>query len=175
MSRKKESTAYETQRLLLNQVRHRILQYINHHGNVTVREMGDALRDIPQATLYRQVKLLSENGLIRVCGERQVRGTLEHTYTLDGRLTDDIASANGDTSVQFTLLSIAQDFADYYSGKDADPGRDMLDVSSTPMLLSDEEFAEYMAGVKDLTSRYMGNRPSSERRARRVTLISSPT
>lgn len=134
MSRKKESGADDAQKLLLNQVRHRILQYIDHHGNATVREMSEALKDIPQATLYRQVKLLNESGLINVCGQRQVRGTLEHTYSLSDRL----------------LLSDAS------------------------MMMSDEEFAEYMADIKSLTSRYAGNGPNAERRIRRVTLISSP-
>ena len=174
MGRKKAISAADAQKLMLNQVRHRILQYIHHHGNATVREIGAALSDIPQATMYRQVKLLCENGLIRVCGERQVRGTLEHTYKLGEELTGEGASVMGDTGVQFTLLSLAQDFKDYYSAEDADPDRDMLSITSVPMMMSDEEFAGYIEAIENLTKRYEHNTPGGDRRVRHVTLISSP-
>ena len=174
MSRKTKRTAMESQRLLLNQVRHRILQYIHHHGNATVREIGEALSDIPQATMYRQVKLLCESGLIKVCGERQIRGTLEHTYVLAEELTGREAGSIGDTEAQFKLLGLAQDFADYYTDEKADPGRDMLGIRSVPMMMSDEEFIRYMQDVERLTKSYEHNEPSADRKVRRVTLISSP-
>ncbi len=166
--------AMESQKLLLNQVRHRILQYMGHHGSVTVREIGAALPDIPQATMYRQVKLLNESGLIRVCGERQIRGTLEHTYRLADELTGTDAGRITDTEVQFKLLGLAQDFADYYTDEGADPARDMLSITSVPLMMSDEEFSRYMQDVEKLTRKYEHNIPSGERRIRRVTLISSP-
>ncbi len=174
MSKKTKRTAMESQKLLLNQVRHRILQYINHHGSVTVREIGMALPDIPQATMYRQVKLLSESGLIRVCGERQVRGTLEHTYALADELAGTENGKITDTEAQFKLLGLAQDFADYYTGDKADPTRDMLSITSVPLMMTDDEFVRYMKDVEKLTKKYEHNTPSEERRIRRVTLISSP-
>ncbi len=174
MSSRKNIDAQEAQRLMLNQVRHRILQYINHHGSVTVREIGMALPDIPQATMYRQVKLLSESGLIKVCGERQVRGTLEHTYALAEELAGTDTGEITDTEAQFKLLGLAQDFADYYTDDKADPARDMLSITSVPLMMSDEEFVRYMKDVEKLTKKYEHNIPDGERRTRRVTLISSP-
>ena len=176
MSRKKAISASDAQKLMLNQVRHRILQYIHHHGNMTVREIGNALSDIPQATLYRQIKLLYDGGLIRVCGQRQVRGTLEHTYGLAAELdsTSGDEAKLSDVGAQFTLLGIAQDFADYYTDEDADADRDLYSIQSIPMMMSDEEFAGYIEQIEKLTKRYVHNAPGSDRRVRRVTLISSP-
>ncbi len=174
MGRKIKRSAKESQRLLLNQVRHRILQYIHHHGNATVREIGAALSDIPQATMYRQVRLLNESGLIKVSGERQIRGTLEHTYVLADELTGAGTDGMGDTEAQFKLLGLAQDFADYYTDDKADPDRDMLSIRSVPMMMSDEEFIRYMQDIEKLTKRYEHNEPADDRKVRRVTLISSP-
>lgn len=177
MGRKKAISAADAQKLMLNQVRHRILQYIHHHGNVTVREIGSALSDIPQATLYRQIKLLLDGGLIRVCGQRQVRGTLEHTYGLASELEEVVGSDESklsDVGAQFALLGIAQDFADYYADEDADAVRDLYSIQSVPMMMSDEEFAGYIRQIEKLTRSYIHNEPTSERRIRRVTLISSP-
>jgi len=174
MGRKIKRSAKESQRLLLNQVRHRILQYIHHHGNATVREIGAALSDIPQATMYRQVRLLNESGLIKVSGERQIRGTLEHTYVLADELTGAGTDGMGDTEAQFKLLGLAQDFADYYTDEKADPDRDMLSIRSVPMMMSDEEFIRYMQDIEKLTKKYEHNEPADDRKVRRVTLISSP-
>ncbi len=174
MGRKIKRNAKESQRLLLNQVRHRILQYIHHHGNATVREIGAALSDIPQATMYRQVRLLNESGLIKVSGERQIRGTLEHTYVLADELTGAGTDGMGDTEAQFKLLGLAQDFADYYTDEKADPDRDMLSIRSVPMMMSDEEFIRYMRDIEKLTKKYEHNEPADDRKVRRVTLISSP-
>ncbi|MCR5398000.1 MAG: helix-turn-helix domain-containing protein [Lachnospiraceae bacterium] len=174
MSSRKNIDAQEAQRLMLNQVRHRILQYIHRRGSVTVKEIGEELIDIPQATMYRQVKLLSDSGLICICGQRRIRGTLEYTYRLSMELVGDDGKALGDMSTQFALLSIAQDFSDYYHTTDADPDRDMMSVESRPMLLSDDEFKEYLKGIKELTDRYLHNEPDADRRVRKVTFISSP-
>ncbi len=174
MSKIRDMSASNSQKLLLNQVRHRILQYIYHQGNATVKDIRDALSDIPQATLYRQVKVLNENGFIDICGKRRVRGTLEHTYRLaDGLLTSD-TSRPGDASTQFALYSIAQDFADYSMLIDADPDRDMLNLRSMPLMMSDAEFTEYLRSINKLTEHYIHNEPVNGRRARRVTFISSP-
>lgn len=174
MSKKIKVDSAKAQDLMLNQVRHRILQYIHHRGSVTVKEIAEALSDIPQATMYRQIKALSEGGLISVCGRKRIRGTLEHTYRLSDELKPDGDHATGDMSTRFALLSLVQDFSDYYLKQDADPGRDMLDVVSRPLLMTDEEFEEYLSSISELTERYVHNEPESDRRIRRVTFISSP-
>lgn len=164
----------QEQKLLLNQVRHRILQYVFHSESATAKEIGEKLQDIPQASLYRQIKLLSDSGMLKVCGERQVRGTLEHTYALSDEL---IAGAQGksDLGIQFMLLSIAQDFQDYYADPGKNPDKDMISLFSSPMLMSDDEFEAYITKINELTRQYMNNTPGEGRRYRRVTFVSSPS
>lgn len=164
----------EEQKLLLNQVRHRILQYVLRKGSVTVKEIGDSLKDIPQASLYRQIKLLSDNGFLVVCGQKQVRGTLEHTYSLAPKLLEADGGKRTDLNIQFILLSIAQDFADYYSAPSENSVKDVLNLISSPILMSDDEFEAYMEKISELTKQYINNEPCDGRKARRVTLVSSP-
>lgn len=164
----------DEQKLLLNQVRHRILQCVLHHGRITAREIGAELKDIPQASLYRQIKTLFDSGLLKVCEERQVRGTLEHRYELAPELmiTDDAEQT--ELNIQFTLLSLAQDFSDYYSKPKRDPSKDMVSLITTPLMVSDEEFEQYIRGINELTRKYMNNSPSGDRRPRKVTFVASP-
>lgn len=164
----------EEQKLLLNQVRHRILQFVLHKGNATAREIGAGLSDIPQASLYRQIKLLSDNDFIRECGQRQVRGTLEHTYEISERLMVSEGKEQTDLNIQFALLSLAQDLNDYYaSDEDASKGK-MVNYFSSPLMLSDEEYEVYISKINELTCQYMNKKPSDKRRLRRMTFVSSP-
>lgn len=128
---------------------------------------------MPQASLYRQMKILSDSGMIRVQDEKQVRGTLEHTYALDPGLLPGSSAEDDGLRTQFTLLSLAQDFSDYYAN-DADPNADMLELSSNALFMTDDEFKEYLSEMKRITEKYLSAVPDSGRRRRRVTLISSP-
>lgn len=164
----------DEQKLLLNQVRHRILQCVLRHGRITAREIQAELKDIPQASLYRQIKTLFDSGLLKVCEERQVRGTLEHRYELAPELiiTDDTEQT--ELNIQFTLLSLAQDFSDYYADPANNPVKDMVSLITTPLMVSDEEFEQLIRGINELTRQYMNKSPSGERRTRKLTFVASP-
>lgn len=164
----------EEQKLLLNQVRHRILQYVLRKGSVTVKEIGENLRDIPQASLYRQVKTLSDNGFIVVCGQKQVRGTLENTYCLAPKLLETEDGERTELNIQFTLLSIAQDFADCSMTEVENSTNVLPSLFSSPLFMSDEEFNTYMEKISELTRQYINNKPGEGRKNRRLTLVSSP-
>ncbi len=163
------------QKILLNLIRQRILHYVQKRGRATAKEIGMALPDVPQASLYRHIKTLNDGGVLLVAGEKQIRGTLEHEYILNPILLGEETDEKADVSIQFVLLSLAQDFAAYFQNAGADPGRDKIKLSSSPLLMTDEEFDEYLEEVEALTSKYSHNLPTKERRRRQVTLVSSPT
>lgn len=158
------------QKILLNQVRHRILQFVAKNGRATSREIGQELCDIPQASLYRQIKTLNDSGFLQVIDERRVRGTLESTYQIAPALTGD-DSGRSDLSIQFALLSIAQEFDQY----DRDNNQNgLLDFSSLPVFMSDEEYSNYVADIVRLTQKYTEHSSDNKKRCRRVTFVSSP-
>lgn len=161
----------QEQKILLNQVRHRILQFILRKGNATAREIGAELSDVPQASLYRQIKTLSDGGFIEVSGQKRIRGTLECTYTLSKALLKEDENGRSELNIQFMLLSIAQDFDDYQS-KDKD--RELLDFISAPVYMSDAEYREYVEEINRITRKYIDKGLDSGRRGRRVTFVSSP-
>lgn len=163
---------YEYQKLLLNQVRQRILQYVLKNGAVTVKEIIEAMPDIPQATMYRQVKALLSKDLLLVSAQKLVRGTLEHTYILNPDLVNSSDESRTALNIQFTLLSIAQDFADNYEQKRQD--EDTYRLISEPLFMSDDEYETYMSKVENLTRQYLGRKPGDGLKSRRLTLISTP-
>jgi DNA-binding transcriptional ArsR family regulator len=68
---------------LLHPVRMRVVLALAGGQPMTVQELAERLGDVPIATLYRHVRTLAEAGILVTAGERQVRGTVERSYTLD--------------------------------------------------------------------------------------------
>ena len=163
----------ELAEIVMNPVRQRIFQYFLLHETGTVKELRKALPDVPSASLYRHIKILADNSILTVVGENRIRGTVESVYRLnkDAMTTED---ENGN-AVQMSLLSICAAFAKYFSTGHADPQKDMLLFTSCTLLLTDQEFSEYLSEINQLTVRYMKEESSESSKMRMITLISAPT
>ena len=162
----------ELAEIVMNPVRQRIFQYFLLHETGTVKELRKALPDIPSASLYRHVKILADSSILMVVGENRIRGTVESVY----RLNQDAMATEDETgnAVQMSLLSICASFAKYFSTGHADPKKDMLLFTNCTLLLTDEEFSEYLSEINQVTVKYMNEATSESSKMRRITLISAP-
>ncbi|MCT8138290.1 helix-turn-helix domain-containing protein [Anaerobacillus sp. CMMVII] len=68
--------------VILHPVRMKIIQSLVKRP-LTVQELMEWNPDVPQATLYRQLKVLTDSQVIYITDERKVRGTFERTYSLN--------------------------------------------------------------------------------------------
>ena len=163
----------ELAEIVMNPVRQRIFQYFLLHETGTVKELRKALPDIPSASLYRHVKILADSSILMVVGENRIRGTVESVY----RLNKDAMATEDETgnAVQMSLLSICASFAKYFSTGHAEPQRDMLLLTNCTLLLTDQEFSEYLSEINQVTVKYMKEESSEGSKMRRLTLISAPT
>ena len=163
----------ELAEIVMNPARQRIFQYFLLHDTGTVKELRKALPDIPSASLYRHIKILADSSILTVVGENRIRGTVESVY----RLNKDAMATEDETgnAVQMSLLSICASFAKYFSTGNADPKKDMLLFTNCTLLLTDEEFSEYLSEINQVTVKYMKQVPSESSKMRRITLISAPT
>ena len=163
----------ELAEIVMNPVRQRIFQYFLLHETGTVKELRKALPNIPSASLYRHIKILADSSILMVVGENRIRGTLESVY----RLNKDAIATEDETgnAVQMSLLSICASFAKYFSAGNADPQKDMLLLTNCTLLLTDEEFSEYLSEINQVTVKYMKKAISESSKTRRITLISAPT
>lgn len=69
------------QDLLLNPIRLRMIGAVAC-GKRTAGEIGEALPDVPAATLYRHLKKLADAGVLAVVATRPARGAVERVYAL---------------------------------------------------------------------------------------------
>lgn len=164
-------------KIIMNPVRMRIVQYLLLHERGTAANIGDELSDVPKASLYRHMKVLESAGMLIIVQENKKRGTVEKVYELNkqpfGAEKPDNEDLNG--LVHGMLLGIMGDFQRYLKSGDADPERDMYAISSSTLLLTDEEFQALLSKVGEVFNEVLDNKPGGGRKVRRLTWISSPT
>lgn len=155
---------------VMNPSRLRILECFIQSGDATAAEIQTQLSDIPTASLYRHINILLEDGWLELVSERKVRGATERRYKLAGTR----ANENYDAQVSGVLLSLLATFKAYFAEEGSDPVRDMLLVSTATLMLSDEEFEQFLIEQAELEQKYLGRQPDGKRKPRRLTYISSP-
>ena len=133
---------------IMNPTRMRIVQYFLLHENATTNQIREELEDVPKASVYRQMKMLEDANLIRVIKENRVRGAVEKVYELNkdnpmGNEAD--PKKAGLQLINSSLLSLMGEFNRYFEKEDSDPLKDMLCLTTSTLLLSDEEFREFSA------------------------------
>ena len=163
----------EIAEVVMNPVRQRIFQYFLLHETGTVKDIKKALPDVPNASLYRHVKILADSSILMIVGENRIRGTAESIY----RMNKSALSAGDESgeAVQMSLMSICAAFAKYFSGGNADPERDMLLFTNCTLLLTDGEFSDFLSEINEVALRYMKVEAKAGSKTRQITLISAPT
>lgn len=162
----------EIAEVVMNPVRQRIFQYFLLHETGTVKELKKALPDVPNASLYRHIRILAEHSILLVVGENRIRGTVESVYQLN---MDALATADeSGNAVQMSLLGICASFARYFARGNVDPKKDMLLLTNCTLLLTDEEFSSFLSEINEIALKYMGAKLTEHSKTRQITLISSP-
>ena len=162
----------EIAEVVMNPVRQRIFQYFLLHETGTVKELKKALPDVPNASLYRHIKILADHSILMVVEENRIRGTIESVYKLNkDALAIEDESGN---AVQMTLLGICAAFARYFASGHVDPKKDMLLLTNCTLLLTDEEFSGFLSEINEIALKYMKAEATESSKTRQITLISSP-
>jgi predicted transcriptional regulator len=168
----------EITKLIMNPTRMRIIQYFMLHENATTTQIRGELDDVPKASLYRQMKILEDANLICVIKENRVRGAVEKVYELNkenpigGKVN---FQEEGLQIISSSLISLMSEFNRYFTKENVDPVKDLLFLTTSTLLLSDEEFKEFAGKIGEAFNEVIQNKASTDRKIRRITLISSPS
>lgn len=147
----------------------------------TPRQIGTALPDVPPASLYRHLKILSGAGILKVIGERPVRGAVEKVYAVDRSATglndDDMAQISPEDHYRYFSLftaALQSQFRLYLEQKDYDMGVDGVSYRIVPLNLDDAEYAQFRADYKAILEPLIAKTPSPMRRRRMLSIIVIP-
>lgn len=158
--------------LLLHPVRLRIVTALTGQP-LTTAAIQALLPDIPQASLYRQIKLLLDGEMLEVYAENKVNGAIERSYRLrdgQGRLTaEDVQGMSREEHLQFYNIFVASllEAAGSYL-ETADLSRifeDGFSYNRVTIHLSPEEKEGFRQEIGELLMRYISKPPSPERQS----------
>jgi hypothetical protein len=144
---------------------------------MNTRQIGAALPDVPPATLYRQVRLLSEHGILEVVGRRTVNGIVEPTYAVRRGAARfrklDFAAIPPADHVRYLGILLGTQIAaaqTYFGRVGHDVIRDGTTYFGADLLLSDRESRALRGELLGLMRRY--RRPIGARRRVRHVVVS---
>ena len=167
--------------LIIHPVRLRILQTMFDGRELTTSQLCELLPDVSKATVYRQVAVLAEGGLLEVADEQRVRGAVERRYRVQrARVSMSVEDAaemsledhrRGFTAVVTALLA---EFDVYLDREDADPVADSVSYRQFSLWLSPEERDEMIEQMRAVVRSKVDNGPAPGRTRHLLTPILIP-
>ena len=146
----------------------RILTTVYSKEILTTKELASILSDIPQATLYRYVRLLIEVGALEVVKEEQKRGGIERTIKLTKNpkgTFDEISTA---------IMYLHDSFRKYFEQEQPEPIKDLLAVSGVSLMLDDEEYLNLLGEINKLIESAINKEKKENQKQRNLYVISAP-
>lgn len=167
--------------LILHPVRMRLIVALARR-QLTARQLSAMLPDVPQATLYHHLGVLTRARLLRVISERQVRGAVEKVYAIaDDSATvspADLANASREDHLHYFTIFVSAllgDFARYLQqAAPIDLVADGVGYREMPFYLSDEEFAQAAAALNQALLPFLSLPPAPHRRRHLLATITFP-
>ena len=162
-------------------IKSKIYFEISTEGLATAKRIAQKHPHIPQATLYRHLKGMVEDGILKVAKERQVRNLTEKTYQLAININEELAlyiEENPKDNIAFLILeslaALQSDFSNYFQREDANPLVDGLGLYATPFYATTEELKECAGKLQEVMKPYFEAEGTSERKLRNFVRIFTP-
>jgi hypothetical protein len=148
---------------------------------LTTGELRSELPDVPPASLYRQIALLVDSGVLAVAAEHRVRGAVERTYMLrtaassisDQELAEMTPEEHRAAFMAY-MAGLLGDFDRYLAKEDVDLRRDGVGYRIAGMWLDEAEFNELARDLVAVLQPRLANAPKRGRTRRILGTIFLP-
>ncbi|ANU20048.1 transcriptional regulator [Planococcus plakortidis] len=168
--------------LFKNQVRFKIaLELINIEEGLSIMQLNKLLKEVPQATLYRQVNSMVDDQLLKVVGNQRIGKVEEKLYALNTAgykiSEEDWNSASYTQKINFVtyyFMYILQNYKNYHETSIAENFQDQSTFSLVKMDLTDEAFNEFQLELSSLLEKYYKVPKSEESKDRTVSVVIIP-
>lgn len=172
----------EITELLLHPVRLRIVHAVRDGQPFTTSQLCARLPDVSTATVYRQVALLADAGMLMVESEERVRGAVERSYRLQPARTSigvDIAAAmsiaDHHRGFAAAVAALLAEFHAYLGRDGANPLADLVSYRQFSLWLSNDEKIALMEEMVALISSRLEFLPAPGRRQHMLSTTFFPT
>jgi DNA-binding transcriptional ArsR family regulator len=166
-------------RAILHPVRARIIVTLNDRP-LTPRRIAAQMEDVPLGTVYRHLNILLEAGLIKVVGERRVKGTLERQFAIVDSATflseKERANLTADdiTGLVAALSGVIQaGFHRYVQRAALPPKEGEVSFLAKSLYLTGEEYGVFRRHLITLLGK-VGREPGPQYERRLIGFFSAP-
>jgi hypothetical protein len=167
--------------VILHPVRMRIIQNLINQQQ-TSQQLKELLPDIPQASLYRNIKKLVEAEVIHIVDEVPIRGTVEKVYSVhDPKMLlispEEMNKMSREEHMGFFIKFIANlmgEYERYLTKEEINLIADGVGFRQTTIFASDEEFVEFTKELRALFAKVLENKPAKDRKKRTLATIIIP-
>jgi len=164
---------------LTNPVKSLLLRTIYEQEQATTKELAQVVPKTPQATLYRYLKKMVADGLIKVVAENSIRNVKEKVYGMAVDFEAELKKIADDTSgatfvVQFQNFTngLLEEFQKYLA-KDDKP-LDSFGFGMLPIHATDKEAMELYKKIEELLQPYHNNPLTEDRQLRNFAMVLTP-
>jgi DNA-binding transcriptional ArsR family regulator len=166
--------------LVLHPIRLQLMRALVNR-QLSIAQLLEDLDHLPIATAYRHINKLLAAGLIYVCEERIVKGTIERIFALPQNtlMANEVPSPKTNKDEQFRYFStfvatLLDDYKRYLEGGAVDTPSDGVGYRSMQLYLSDNELAAMAIDLHKAMTPYLGLKPRRGRIARIFSTVLVP-
>ena len=164
--------------LFLHPVRMRIIQLFISNKELTAGQIIQLIPEVPQASLYRHLSILSEANIIKIVTEKRMRGTVEKTYRrqLDGiQYNIEKLSPMEHLNAFYTFtLQLLSEFNNYIHKENMNFNEDGVSYRQVCVYLDEEECREIVETTNKLVEKAIENKPREGRKLMTLASIIIP-
>ena len=167
--------------ILLHPIRMGIIQNLIGDRRLSTQQISELLPEVPQATLYRHLKILLETGYISVVEQNPVRGTLEKIYSMNVESMREVNKEAAALTKEehkryfFTyLVGLMNELDSYLEKGGIDVIQDGLSYQQGKYYMTDEEYSALITDLSAAFGKVIGNTPSHGRKARTIGFVMIP-
>ena len=164
-----------------NPIKCKLLSDIDRGGKTTAKELAQSNQNIPQATLYRYLKKMVEEGILEVVEERPVRNVREKVYgvAIDFKAEiEQMLEANSGKGYlglfQQFCNGLIGEFEAYAAKEDIDIQADGSGFRVVPFYATTSELGELSLKIQEVIRPYYEHEPAPGRQMRNVAIVFTP-
>ena len=166
---------------LTNPTKFNLVRQVLEEGQTTAKALAEKNKNIPQATLYRHLKKMVSDGVLKVIEERQVRNVTEKVYAMaidfEADVDKMIKENDGATYLamfqQFTI-GLVNEYGAYCNQEGIDILNDGSGFRINTINVTYDELKELSTSIWKLIEPYAALSATEDRKTRSVAVIFTP-
>jgi len=166
---------------LSNPIKNKLLTTIKDRERVTTKELAEIVNQLPQTTLYRYLKKMVNDGLIKVVEENRVRNVNEKVYGMaidfDAELkaiAEDVSSAASIAQFQRFVNGLVDEFKKNLPEGEVNSAREDYGFFIGPIHASRDETKELIEKIREVIRPYEQNELTADRHLQSFAMIITP-